>query len=180
MVRLLQSVQHEISHCGWSLAIPVAKFLPVRDTPHEVLVWYMCTAFALLLSDAALALRLSQMHGENSFRQSPALLRADCDGEGGLEERCELVLHDLPGGVDGPHAPAAGDDEAPAGKDEHDYGGVLSAVDEAGEHAALEGALDVVMAVEELEVDVLVVEVHVDVTDDVLDLYDAEGRERGV
>ena len=113
-----------------------------------------------------------------SFSKGPALLRADGDGEGGLEERRELLLHDLPGGVYGAHAPAAGDDEAPAGKDEHDDGRVLCAVDEAREHAALEGALDVVVAVEELEVDVLVVEVHVDVADDVLHLYDAEGRER--
>ena len=107
-----------------------------------------------------------------SFRQRPALLRADCYGQGGLEERGQLFFHDLPGSVDGAHALAAGDDEAAAGEDEHDDGGVLRAVDEAREHAALEGALDVVVAVEELEVDVLVVEAHVNVADDVLHLYD--------
>ena len=100
------------------------------------------------------------------------LLACDCLCEAGLEEALQLVLEDLPRGVDAAEAAAAGDDEAPAGEDEHDDGGVLCAVDEAGEHAALEGALDVVLLVEEVEVDVLVVEVHVDVADDVLHLDD--------
>ena len=47
-----------------------------------------------------------------SFRDRPALLRADCYGQGGLEERGQLFFHDLPGGVDGAHALAAGAAEA--------------------------------------------------------------------
>lgn len=82
------------------------------------------------------------------------------------------MLERVPRRVDAVETLAAGDDDAAAGKDEHDDGGVLGAVDEAREHAALEGALNVVLAVEELEVDAVVVEVHVDVADDVLDLYD--------
>jgi hypothetical protein len=113
---------------------------------------------------------LSALHGAT-------LLACDGLGEAGLEEALELVLEDLPRRVDAAEAPAAGDDEAPAGEDEHDDGGVLGAVDEAGEHAALERALDVVLLVEEVEVDVLAVEVHVDVADDVLHLDDAAGCE---
>lgn len=97
-----------------------------------------------------------------------------CLVERGPEEALELGFEVVPGGVDALEALAAGDDDAAAAEDEHDDGGVLGAVDEAREHAALERALDVVLLVEELEVDAVVLEVHVDVPDDVLDLYDAE------
>ena len=83
------------------------------------------------------------------------------------------MLQCIPGHVDAAETLSACDDNAPAGKDEHDDGGVLRAVDEAWEHAALEGALDVVLFVEEAEVEVLILEVHVDVADDVLHLYAA-------
>jgi hypothetical protein len=88
------------------------------------------------------------------------------------QEALELGLEGAPGGVDVLQALAAGDDDAAASEDEHDDGGGLRAVDEAREHAALERALDVVLLVEELEVYAVVLEVHVDVADDVLDLYD--------
>ena len=109
---------------------------------------------------------------ETSAAEGAPFLAGDCLRAHGLEEHLELLLERVPRGVDVLEAPAAGDDDAPAGKDEHDDGGVLRAVDEAREHAALEGALDVVLLVEELEVDVLVVEVHVDVADYVLHLDD--------
>ena len=96
-----------------------------------------------------------------------------CLVERGPQEALELGFEVVPGGVDALETLAAGDDDAAAAEDEHDDGGVLGAVDEAREHAALERALDVVLLVEELEVDAVVLEVHVDVPDDVLDLNDA-------
>ena len=96
-----------------------------------------------------------------------------CFVERGPQEALELGFEVVPGGVDALETLAAGDDDAAAAEDEHDDGGVLGAVDEAREHAALERALDVVLLVEELEVDAVGLEVHVDVPDDVLDLNDA-------
>ena len=96
-----------------------------------------------------------------------------CFVERGPQEALELGFEVVPGGVDALETLAAGDDDAAAAEDEHDDGGVLGAVDEAREHAALERALDVVLLVEELEVDAVGLEVHVDVPDDVLDLDDA-------
>lgn len=89
------------------------------------------------------------------------------------QEALELGLEGAPGRVDVFQTLAAGDDDAPASENEHDDAGRLRAVDEAREHAALERALYVVLLVEELEVYAVVLEVHVDVADDVLDLYDA-------
>jgi len=89
------------------------------------------------------------------------------------DEAQQLLLEGVPGDVDTPQTLSARDDDATTGKDEHDDGGVLRAVDEAREHAALERALDVVLLVEAGEVDVLALEVHVDVADDVLHLYAA-------
>ena len=101
------------------------------------------------------------------------LLARLCFDEEGLQEPMQFLFECVPGGVDAMQALAPRDDDPPTGKDEHDDGRILCAVDEAREHAALEGALDVVLAVEELEVDAVVLEVHVDVPDDVLDLDDA-------
>lgn len=82
----------------------------------------------------------------------------------------EFCSEDVPRTVDAGRGLGSCDDDAAGGEDEHDDGGVDGAVDEAGEHGALEGALDVVLAVEAVEVERLVVEVHVDVADDVLHL----------
>ena len=104
--------------------------------------------------------------------QSFPLLVRLCLAQGRLEECLQLGLEVVPSHVDALETLPAGDDDAPAAEDEHDDGGVLCAVDEAREHAALERALDVVLFIEELEVDAVVLEVHVDVADDVLDLDD--------
>ena len=101
------------------------------------------------------------------------LLARLCFHEERLQEPTQFFLECVPCGVDAVETLAPRDDDAATGKNEHDDGRILCAVDEAREHAALEGALDVVLAVEEFEVDAVVLQVHVYVTDDVLDLYDA-------
>ena len=105
--------------------------------------------------------------------QSFPLLVRLCLTKRRLEEGLQLGLEVVPSRVDALETLSSGDDDAAAAEDQHDDGGVLCTVDEAGEHAALERALYVVVVVEELEVDAVVLEVHVDVADDVLDLDDA-------
>ncbi len=82
----------------------------------------------------------------------------------------EFCSEDVPRTVDAGRGLGSDDDDTAGGEDEHDDRGVDGAVDEAGEHGALEGTLDVVFAVEAVEVERLVVEVHVDVADDVLQI----------
>ena len=70
------------------------------------------------------------------------LLARLCFDEEGLQEPVQFFFECVPGGVDAMQALPPRDDDPPAGEDQHDDGGVLCAVDEAGEHAALEGALE--------------------------------------
>jgi len=119
-----------------------------------------------------LTLLLGRMYPANvQILDTKALVLDECASRLGVNHVLEQpAAHALPGLTERAEVLGAGEHDAAALENEHDNHAVDGAVDEAREHGALEGAVDVVVGVEAAEVDCLAREVKVDVADDVLHL----------